>query len=1758
MSKIADLIEVPAVKTVIQMADIEDPELRKFLTDSFLLTSEVKKVFQAFFGNVINNSGNGFFLEGNFGSGKSHLLTVISLLLEYEESWTSIIEQLDDSKNLRDYKELINKGNYLTVNISLVEHSSNERLEDIVKIAIMESLQQQNEKLQIDLETDITDNYKRKTFYQKISNILTSNYYQGIVILIDELSEFLRSKADGRSFNEDIRFLQFIGEFTQKANCWIMATLQEGIEKTGEITQDVFRKIKDRYKVHFYLAGTHIKEIVSKRLIRIKAGKENEILDIYKGLVDSFSDWPVEKDDFLSIYPINPFTIQLLDNLKPLFSQHRGIIDFIHFRLQGDPSRDIPSMLEKESNQLLSPELIFDHFLDRIRENMESRSYYEKVFRYYQQEIVSFINEEDLDTALRIIKLLILFAISPIEKKYTVKDIAHMLLAAITDLDDSVNYQYIDQLLGQLNRHGAYLVIEKADKIEDNIYFLDLKADVNLIIKQKTQYIKSNFFPNEQRLFTEPGKLIDEPYLPLSTLLENSESIRSINWQNTERQGILNLCSLMDISLKDIENYNKVLRGTGYDGKYNDLKDFAIFIAYPLQIKEQKKYLKDVILPELDNDERSSYAFLFPEELNKPDYLQDVLARKLLLDEYQTKQGETAKTVREKLQLMLKEDRNNLKDIFRDVFFAGLIIDGNGEEIINLKNQAILKFDDLLFKIADSMLLRRYPSHDKISPYKSYINDLIFNKICQHFLATGEISKDRANSQGILNTIDSYLAPMKIVKIMKQKLRLDIKPENNILLKTFFSFMDEEKTEVNELYLKLRKGNYGLSHPQFKILLFALIYSGYITAYSDKQKIALSQLSIYNYERIKYIGYGEIIAADFQEILANCSLLPEKYKKQTFSLPLQQEIWTYITELKRDVNTDVVNLKSKLTDLNFDAEMEFIDKEQLINYLEKLRLLLEEIKVSYSAEEGLERFAAAYANTPNIDIYYNRYKKIKEFLDLGYARYKEIENYLRQIPENLPSRDNYQEIENIKSELLDALQDQDIIFSKEFFAAIQDRFEYFRQIYAEEYYQDHYRKLSSERFKIYHSLKNAKSYQILDTLSEIEMISVKDDMIKVRRILEKILRQECTSLNKDLLYRTPICSCGFKPDDSIETISAEKIHNMLARGIAQYLSMLDSDNYREKIENYLDNMESIGEKRFARPIRDILSLAALKVDEINKDMAESLAKLLNRNIISRINKALEGSIVIVERDLNQLYENLIDRSFSLEQVQNIFNDWLEKGELIKKDSYIKIISTDSIKRNTVKQTDNRLESFLEELYPELLGYLDQLGEVSFSFLLALIVWYDQYNLNIDDLDNILDCSPDIIKEPNFETIYDLWDRVYNEESYLEIKNYLRNNIKKILSNDNLLEELVRLIPLGDLEDIILLMEKEFVSMELLRELLIILIKRTEKGLSEKSLILYIERLDEIRGKNSDTEKALYIQVCKNYLQLRLAIFKLGEEYLPATALEWDKYYRNYMSTLEYNLTQLQNLSEKLNLASRIPLNILSRTAQELLNNKMKEFYDFTQKNLFKVNEQISDYLHRELEYVSEIDLSALLLEKFPEMMKRINCDKSYCILIDGMRWDNWQEIKEKLKEKISFRLIKEGSVFASLPSNTETQLEKIKESGFRGDIVNVDDISISEMKAGNIRSINEIIKFSYIDDKVHTSKENYSDFMKEIIFQTENRLIPFLEKIAARSVVLIISDHGYRINYKFDYRQKYESPRYLHGGKSAHELIVPWALLYLL
>ena len=90
---IGDLIEVPPVQTVIRLEEGRTQSLE--IAGSFVFTGEVASHCAVVAESLMGRRGQGYFLQGDFGSGKSHFLAAVYALILTRE--TSMILNYKDS-----------------------------------------------------------------------------------------------------------------------------------------------------------------------------------------------------------------------------------------------------------------------------------------------------------------------------------------------------------------------------------------------------------------------------------------------------------------------------------------------------------------------------------------------------------------------------------------------------------------------------------------------------------------------------------------------------------------------------------------------------------------------------------------------------------------------------------------------------------------------------------------------------------------------------------------------------------------------------------------------------------------------------------------------------------------------------------------------------------------------------------------------------------------------------------------------------------------------------------------------------------------------------------------------------------------------------------------------------------------------------------------------------------------------------------------------------------------------------------------------------------------------------------------------------------------------------------------------------------------------------------------------------------------------------------------------------------------------------
>ncbi|MGH9074727.1 MAG: DUF6079 family protein, partial [Acidimicrobiales bacterium] len=487
---LGDLVEIAEVDTVVRL-DGSPGRLAELV-----LTGDVVRSLSAVLEAAASASGGGagFFVVGPFGSGKSHFLAAVGELLASPAAAAALPGW---DVRLRELAGAARPS--LPVAVPLVEYRARASLEDVVVERAWRALGQPSPGAGTD----------RTAAWDGFLEAARSEGHAGVVVLLDELSELLRAKQ-GPALTEDLRFLQFLGEWTPERPVVVLAALQESLEEVANVSQRELARIRDRYRPSLTLSMRHVEDLVRGRLVRLLPEAGPWVERAWQVTSQAFPGSPLPPDSFSRCYPLHPATLSLLEGLKFVLSQQRGVVDFICSRMRDGLGRGYA--------ELVTPDEVFDHFAGRLHERAETAPFADTVVPYYERAADELIDPEDHDLALRAVKLLCLLAASPIERPRTAAELAAMLLTRVSDIDASANVAYLERaVLEPIVQRGAYVVAEAGPPAT---YAVELGADAALVARTRVAQARAETSPSDRRLVATLVELGSSPVLPLQLLAQ--------------------------------------------------------------------------------------------------------------------------------------------------------------------------------------------------------------------------------------------------------------------------------------------------------------------------------------------------------------------------------------------------------------------------------------------------------------------------------------------------------------------------------------------------------------------------------------------------------------------------------------------------------------------------------------------------------------------------------------------------------------------------------------------------------------------------------------------------------------------------------------------------------------------------------------------------------------------------------------------------------------------------------------------------------------------------------------------------------------------------------------------------------------------------------------------------------------------------------------------------------------------------------------
>jgi hypothetical protein len=538
--KIGELIGVRDFPAVVQAADV------RALREAALVESVAGEAARDFIAGYIgfdersrraletslnslsqNQSGGAFFLNGVFGSGKSHLLGLLALLCD------GIGHELFAATHPQLAPLLATFRPRLVVHFSLDDYNATQRsLEEIAHREIEREWQRRfNEKI------DIPRANSRTEYFATLDEALLAHDCHGLVLCIDELSLFLSAK-DHRALQADAAFLQFLGQRAARAGSTpglkpagalhIFAAIQKTIDDIGDLEAYSLSQIRDRFQT-LPLALAHLPSLVSHRLIIHKnpTALQSVCRESYQETARALPRLDFPLSEWETLFPFHPVTVSLLEKVVArFFSRTRSAAIFC-----AHAAREI---LSKNENARIPPWGIFDYFLPELEIHPELRSLV-VVWRRWQSEIGELAADaNETQTFSAVMKTLLVFKLAGVAP--TAVEVANALLLD-AKLPDEGNYQYAQVLLERVVARGSHLAVERHADSAANFcdrYSIDCNARVSELARRHLKNAIAELREDDARIAAYVASCCRDEIRPLSTL--GAEQTVTIFWCNAPRE----------------------------------------------------------------------------------------------------------------------------------------------------------------------------------------------------------------------------------------------------------------------------------------------------------------------------------------------------------------------------------------------------------------------------------------------------------------------------------------------------------------------------------------------------------------------------------------------------------------------------------------------------------------------------------------------------------------------------------------------------------------------------------------------------------------------------------------------------------------------------------------------------------------------------------------------------------------------------------------------------------------------------------------------------------------------------------------------------------------------------------------------------------------------------------------------------------------------------------------------------------------------
>ncbi len=307
--KYGDLIAFEPIDSVKVLTEADNADVAKRDVETFVISPQMRRMLsrQLFPHLSLDGSADtkGIFVVANYGTGKTHLMAVISAIVERDELRSS----LTDAEVAEQIEPLAGRFRVIRAEIGATTMG----LRDIVCGELERGLGRLGVEFNFPSLEEVSNT--KDSLVDMMARFETLEPERGLLFVLDELLDYLRSRRDVE-LTVDLAFLREIGEICRSTRFRFVAGIQEALFDNPRFASasESVRRVRDRFE-QVRISREDVSYVVQERLLRKTSAQKAEIREHLQRFTPAFDGMAERLEEFVDLFPLHPSYLRTFERV---------------------------------------------------------------------------------------------------------------------------------------------------------------------------------------------------------------------------------------------------------------------------------------------------------------------------------------------------------------------------------------------------------------------------------------------------------------------------------------------------------------------------------------------------------------------------------------------------------------------------------------------------------------------------------------------------------------------------------------------------------------------------------------------------------------------------------------------------------------------------------------------------------------------------------------------------------------------------------------------------------------------------------------------------------------------------------------------------------------------------------------------------------------------------------------------------------------------------------------------------------------------------------------------------------------------------------------------------------------------------------------------------------------------------------------------------------------------------------------------------